>query len=420
MKYSCIGEHLKHSFSKEIHSLIGDYEYELFEVSRGEIDEFLKKRDFLGINVTIPYKETVIPYLYEIDPRAKEIGAVNTIVNKGGLLFGYNTDFYGMKSQILHAGIDISGKRVYILGTGGTSKTAMAVAKHLGACEIIRVSRTKSEAAISYEDMYEAHATVDIIINTTPVGMYPNNYKKAVDITKFENLSGVVDVVYNPLTTALVADAKKIGIPAVCGLYMLVGQAIRASEIFMDTKYKSELYARIFEAIKSRRQNIVLTGMPASGKSTVGALIARSLNREFFDTDSLIEEREKMSIPDIFTLRGEEYFREVERRVIAEISKTTGAVISTGGGAILSPANVSALRANGRIYFIDRPKEKLIPSSNRPLANDKEKILLRYSERYGIYLSTSDMRIDADKEPSLVAKDIMEDFENENIRNQRT
>lgn len=417
MKYGCIGEHLKHSFSKEIHSLIGNYQYELCEIPKGEIDEFLKKRDFYGINVTIPYKETVIPYLHEIDPIAKEIGAVNTIVNRGGNLYGYNTDFYGMRSMIEYAGIDLKEKRVYILGTGGTSKTAMAVAKDMGACEVIRVSRERREGAVSYEDMYEAHASVDIIINTTPVGMFPNNYEKAVDVTKFESLSGVIDVVYNPLTTALVADAKRMGISAVCGLYMLIGQAIRASEIFMDTEYPKTLCDNIFSIVKRGRENIVLTGMPASGKSTVGKLLADSMERDFFDTDAIIEENEGMSIPDIFQKYGEKYFRDAERRAISVIAKSTSAVISTGGGAILSKENISALKQNGRIYFIDRPKEKLIPTSDRPLAKDREDIMKRYNERYEIYLSTCDVRIDADRDPSEVLNMIKEDFENEDICN---
>ena len=267
MKYGCIGEHLKHSFSKEIHNALADYEYEIREIERENLSSFAEKKDFLAINVTIPYKELIMPHMYYIDGHARSIGAVNTVVNRGGLLYGYNTDFYGMSMLIRHAGVEIEGKKVVILGTGGTSKTSLAVAEALGARKIIRVSRTAREDAISYEEIYLCHTDADVIINTTPSGMFPNIFDAPVDISKFPTLSGVIDAVYNPLRTPLILAAKERGIAAEGGLYMLVAQAVRASEIFIDTKYDESETERVYEKIKREKENVVLVGMPASGKA---------------------------------------------------------------------------------------------------------------------------------------------------------
>jgi len=276
LKYGCIGEHLKHSFSKEIHETFADYSYEICEIPKSEIDDFMKTADFSAINVTIPYKETVIPYLYYIDPMAKDIGAVNTVVNRDGKLYGYNTDFFGMKSLIEKMGLSLEGKKVAILGTGGTSKTATAVAKALCASKIIRISRTEKDGCITYESLYSCHNDIDVIINTTPSGMFPNWDNSPVELKYFKKLSGVVDVVYNPLTTKLVRDAKNLGIKAECGLYMLVAQAVRASEIFLDTTYQENTIDEVFGKILRPKKNIILTGMPACGKSTVGAILSEN------------------------------------------------------------------------------------------------------------------------------------------------
>ena len=411
MKYGCIGEHLKHSFSKEIHNALADYEYELCEVAREELDDFATRRDFLAINVTIPYKELIIPHLYYIDDGAKAIGAVNTVVNRDGRLYGYNTDFYGMESLLRHASIDLSGKKVVILGTGGTSKTAAAVAMAGGAREILRVSRGGREGAITYEELYEHHSNAEIIINTTPSGMFPNIFDTPVDISRFPNLLGVIDAVYNPLRTPLISAAKKRGIPAEGGLYMLVAQAVRASEIFTDTEYTNGTLDDVFGKIRRSKENIVLIGMPASGKSTVGKILAKQTGRPFIDTDKLIVERTGKEITNIFAECGESGFRDIEAEAVREVSAMTSAVIATGGGAILREENVKALRENGRLYFIDRPLEKLIPTISRPLSSDRESIKKRYDERYGIYTDVCDEKIDADCSPREVARRIMENFE---------
>ncbi len=410
MKYGCIGEHLRHSFSKEIHNSLADYEYELKEIPQNKLCEFMTKRDFEAINVTIPYKEAVIPYLYYIDENAKEIGAVNTIVNKDGKLYGYNTDFYGMSMLIAHAGLDLHGKKVAILGTGGTSKTAKAVAKSLLAKEVITVSRNKKDETVTYEELYEKHSDADIIINTTPLGMFPDSFAKPVDIAKFTKLSGVIDAVYNPLKTGLICDAKKKGIIAEGGLYMLVAQAVRASEIFLDKTYDGKVPGLVFDKIKKSKENIVLIGMPSSGKSTVGKEIAKRLGRTFIDTDMLIEEKMGISISEIFGEMGEEKFRSIESEVIKEISEYTGVVIATGGGAILKEENISALSQNGRIYFLDRPLKLLLPTSDRPLTSTKEALLKKYNERYSIYERSADVKIDASGDVSTVSNAVTGDF----------
>ena len=409
-EYGCIGERLKHSFSKEIHNALADYDYDIIEIPREKLDEFATEKQFKAINVTIPYKEMIIPYLYEIDNQAKEIGAVNTVVNRGGKLYGYNTDFYGMCSLIKKTGIELTNKKVIILGTGGTSKTSLAVARALGASKILRVSRSAREDAISYEELYEKHSDADVIINTTPSGMYPNIFDTPVDLSRFYNLSGVVDAVYNPLRTPLVLDAKRRGIAAEGGLYMLISQAVKASEIFVDTTYEKRETDRVFSKILSEKENIVLTGMPGSGKSTVGRLIAATLNRDFIDTDDIIVKDEGKSIPEIFRENGEKYFRDAETRAIKKASMLCGAVIATGGGAILREENVNALRENGKIYFIDRPLSDLIPTNDRPLSGDKEAITKRYNERYKIYNETSDVKVAVDSNADGVCARIVEDF----------
>lgn len=410
MKFGCIGERLGHSFSKEIHNELSSYEYELREVARDELNDFLAARDFSGINVTLPYKEAVIPSLSYIDEFAKKIGAVNTVVNKSGKLYGYNTDFYGMDILLKHSNNTLKDKNVVILGTGGTSKTAFAVATAREAKSIQFVSRNPSPSAITYDKLYDLRHNIDIIINTTPVGMYPNIFGLPVDITDFTNLSGVVDVVYNPIRTPLVLSAKKKGLMSEGGLYMLVAQAVRASEIFLDTTYDPYLLDSIFNKIIRKKENIVLIGMPASGKSTVGNILSNMTCRKFVDTDSLIAKKVGMEIQDIFAKFGEEYFRQVESDIIREISSDTSCIISTGGGSVLREDNVNALRQNGKIFFIDRPISELIPTDSRPLSKDKESIKKLYNKRYSIYTSVCDKKIDANCSAEEVANKIMEIF----------
>lgn len=410
MRYGLLGERLGHSFSRDIHNSLGNYSYDLIEVSREELERFIKEKDFGGVNVTIPYKGTVIPYLDKIDERAKAIGAVNTIVNRGGELIGYNTDFFGMVKLINHAKIDLKDKVVAILGTGGTSRTALAVAEHLGGREIFKVSRSAKEDAISYEELYRMADRVDVIINTTPSGMFPDINSSAVDISSFTRLSGVIDAVYNPLRTKLIIDAQKRGIRAEGGLYMLVAQAVRASELFIGENYDEKTIDKIYRRILRDKENIVLIGMPASGKSTIGRILEKKLSRKAFDSDKIIERNEKRSIPEIFRHSGEAVFRDIEAEVIATLSLETGAVISTGGGSILRSESVDNLKKNGRLYFIDRPLSQLIPTSSRPLASTAEDIEKRFNERYGIYSSAADVRIDADGSAPMAADKIIKDL----------
>lgn len=417
MEYGCIGEHLKHSFSKEIHNALSGYDYELKEIARDALHEFMTVHDFCAINVTIPYKELVIPYLHYIDDHAKEIGAVNTIVNKNGKLYGYNTDFYGMRMLILHAGVNLCEKKVAILGTGGTSKTANAVAKSMLAKQVLTISRSRKDGTITYDELYEKHTDIDVIINTTPLGMYPNNFSKAVDISKFSRLSGVIDAVYNPLQTPIVQDARLRGIPAEGGLYMLVAQGVRASEIFLDKKYGKETLDMIYQKLRREKENIVLIGMPSSGKSTVGKTIAEKCGRAFYDTDSLIEQNIGMTISQIILTMGEEKFRAIESEAVCEASKHTGAVIATGGGVPLKNENRTALSQNGKIYFIDRPLDCLLPTDDRPLTCTKQELEKKYYQRYHIYEQSADVKIDGNRDIKAVANAIIGDFENEkNLR----
>lgn len=407
MDYGLIGEKLPHSFSKEIHEKLGYYQYSLKELKKEELRDFILQKNFKAINVTIPYKQAVMPLLDEIDPDALSIGAVNTVVNRGGVLYGYNTDFGGMKALIERAGVVMKYKKVLILGTGGTSLTARAVSERMGAKEILRVSRRECEGAITYEQAYADHTDADVIINATPCGMFPKIYDRPIDIERFPNLSGVIDVIYNPLNTDLVLSAKERGIDTEGGLYMLVAQAVLAAEKFLDTQLDViGLTIQIYDGVYFDKRNIVLSGMPASGKSTVGKLVAEQLGRELIDTDKLIVEREGY-IPTIFKEKGEKYFRDLETEVIKEVSAFSGKVISLGGGAVMRPENVRALRHNGAIFFIDRSPEYLIPTGDRPLADKKEKIMRLYKKRIDTYLKTADYIIDGDCDPADVADSII-------------
>ncbi len=399
MKYGLIGEHLGHSFSPVIHGMLADYEYELREIAPEDTDAFFREADFMGINVTIPYKQTVIPYLDFMDEGARAIGAVNTVVKRDGRLYGYNTDFYGMKMLFSHAGIYPRGKKAAILGSGATSKTAAAVLAALGAGEILRVSRSGRDGSITYGELTEKHGDTEIIVNTTPVGMYPDIFGLSLDISAFPALSGVIDAVYNPLRTPLVTDALAKGIKAEGGLYMLVAQAVRASEIFLDKEYPHSTLDRVYGNILRRKENIVLIGMPASGKTTVGKLLKKRLGRDLLDTDRLIESKAGMKIKDIFEKYGEAEFRRLETEVINEIAHVNSCIIATGGGAILRDENVKALKQNGRLFFLDRPLEMLVPTDSRPLSSDREAIAKRFEERYDIYCSVCDERIVSDRSP---------------------
>ena len=389
-KYGCIGKKLTHSFSKEIHAKLADYAYDLIELAEEEIAPFFEKKDFAAINVTIPYKQTVIPYLDSISEVAERIGAVNTIVNKDGKLCGYNTDYYGMKALIERIGIDLTGKKVLVLGTGGTSKTARVVAVDMGAAEILTVSRRKTDHYITYEEAVQKHADANVIINTTPSGMYPDCESRPIDITEFMQLIGVVDVVYNPLCTNLVLDAKQRGIKAEGGLYMLVMQAVVAVERFLDTTIAKEVADQVFASIYASKENVVLTGMPGSGKSTVGKCLNIE-GFEFVDTDEEIEKRCGCSIKELIQEKGEAHFRALETEVIREVSSMNCRIISTGGGAVLKEENVRALKRNGKLYFLNADLSRLQATDSRPLSDTQKKLARLYTERMSLYTGTADV-----------------------------
>ena len=410
MKYGCIGEHLPHSFSKEIHAEIASYAYELKELTPEELPAFMASKDFLGINVTIPYKQAVIPFLDHIDETAEAIGAVNTVVNRGGVLWGYNTDLFGLTRLLRRAKLDLSGRKVLILGTGGTSRTAAYAAQSLGARQILKVSRAAKSGAISYEDALRDHSDAEIILNTTPCGMYPHPDAQPISLKAFGSLQGVADVIYNPLRTRFILEARALGLPAEGGLYMLVAQAVRASELFLDTVYPEDLTDRVYSRILRRKENLVLIGMPGSGKTAVGHILAEKTGLPFCDSDQLIVEKAGKPITEIFRDSGEQVFRDLESEVIRNLSLHGGTVVSTGGGAVLRPENVTALKQNGRLFWLDRNPDALIPTDDRPLADTADKIKRLYAERQPIYKSAADEIIPVIGTPLQVAETILSSF----------
>ena len=410
MKYGLIGAKLGHSFSREIHAKIADYPYELAEMDEAALDAFFRAKDFCGVNVTIPYKQTVMRYLDETDEAAALIGAVNTVVNRDGRLYGYNTDYSGAAAMLRHAGLELAGKRVLILGSGGTSKTMCAVARDLGAAEVLTVSRRGGEGTVSYDEAVTRYRDARIIINTTPVGMFPNSDACPIDIDAFDRLEGVADAVYNPLSTVLVRRARARGLLACGGLYMLAAQAVYASALFLGTPVKDGVADEVYRAVRREKQNMVLVGMPSSGKSSVGAQLAQKAGRPFADSDEEIIRRSGKTIPEIFAERGEAGFRALERQVISDLSKQQGMVLATGGGAILNPDNVFDLKANGRLFFLDRPPEKLLSTPDRPLSANRQALEKLYRERKDKYTAAADIRIPGEGTVTEVADLVWEAF----------
>lgn len=410
MKYGLIGEHLTHSYSCEIHAQIADYEYELHELAPSELGGFLTKREFNAINVTIPYKQDVIPYLDGISDTAKRIGAVNTIVNRGGKLYGDNTDFAGMLALAKHIGVDMKGKKVLILGTGGASKTGHALAEYMGAESVYYVSRSGKNGSITYEQAVSAHSDAQVIINATPVGMFPKQGGRPIDISAFPKLEGVLDAIYNPLRTNLILDAQERGIPAEGGLYMLSAQAVHAAAVFQDIPLDESLVDKAFKSVKNDKQNIVLIGMPSSGKTTVGRILAEKCGKELADTDEYIVKKIGMPIADFFAKHGEAEFRKIEKETVAGLASTGGKIIATGGGAVLDAENVRALKQNGVLVFLDRRPENLIATDDRPLASRRSALEKLYAERYDIYCAAAEVHIDANTTPGAEADAILKEL----------
>lgn len=403
LKCGLLGEKLGHSYSPQIHSMLADYEYKLFEKSPEELEDFLKSGEFDGLNVTIPYKKSVMPYCAELSPTAAQIGSVNTIVRRSdGSLYGDNTDAFGFENLIVHNGIEVKGKKALVLGTGGASVTAQAVLKNLGASEVVVISRKGED---NYENIAK-HADAEIIANTTPVGMYPNNGKAAVDLTQFPKLSGVLDVVYNPARTALLLQAEKLCIPCAGGLYMLVSQAKRSCELFTGKSIPDSEIDRIERVLSHQMQNIVIIGMPGSGKTAVSTMLAERLGRKIFDTDTIVSEKAGMTIPEIFVAQGEAGFRKLETEATAEVGKLSGNIISTGGGVVTVADNYELLHQNGVIVWIERDTNKLA-RDGRPISLSSDLNEL-YAARLPLYERFADIKADNNGDINDTVNAIME------------
>lgn len=403
LKCGLLGEKLGHSYSPQIHSMLADYEYKLFEKSPEELEDFLKSGEFDGLNVTIPYKKAVMPYCTELSPTAAQIGSVNTIVRRSdGSLYGDNTDAFGFENLIVHNGIEVKGKKALVLGTGGASVTAQAVLKNLGASEVVVISRRGED---NYENIAK-HRDAEIIANTTPVGMYPNNGKAAVDLTQFPKLSGVLDVVYNPARTALLLQAERLGIPCAGGLYMLVSQAKRSCELFTGKSIPDSEIDRIERVLSHQMQNIVIIGMPGSGKTTVSTMLAEKLGRKIFDTDTIVSENAGVTIPEIFAAQGEAGFRKLETEATAEVGKLSGNIISTGGGVVTVAENYELLHQNGVIVWIERDTNKLA-RDGRPISLSSDLNEL-YAARLPLYERFADIKADNNGDINDTVNAIME------------
>ena len=387
MKCGLLGRKLGHSYSPQIHGLLGDYSYELFEKEPEQLPFFLKDDDFTGINVTIPYKKDVIPYLDELSPAARKIGSVNTIVRRAdGSLFGHNSDYFGFVSLVHHSGITVNGKKVLVLGSGGTSNMVVTALKDLGAVPVV-ISRSGEN---NYENLH-LHADASVIVNATPVGMYPNTGVSPIDLKHFPKLEGVLDVIYNPAKTKLLLDAEGLGIPHENGLWMLVAQAKEASEYFTGKKLSDAVIERIHRVLSHQMQNIILIGMPGCGKSTIGALLAEKQNRKFLDADEEIIRLAGKSISDIFAQDGEDVFRRWETTALENLGKQSGLVIATGGGCVTRSRNYPLLHQNGMIVWLQRDLSQL-PTDGRPLsqANRLEEM---YALRRPMYEAFGDIRV---------------------------
>ena len=405
MKCGLLGRKLGHSYSPQIHNLLGDYSYVLFEKEPEELENFLKNGDFSGLNVTIPYKKEVIPYLSELSPTAKKMGCVNTVLRRSdGTLYGHNTDYFGFTSLVRHAGLSVAGKKVLVLGSGGASNTAVAALKDLGASPVV-ISRSGEN---NYGNLH-LHRDVAAIVNTTPVGMYPNTGVSPIDLGLFPHLEGVLDVIYNPARTQLLLDAEKLGIPRENGLWMLVAQAKEAAEVFTGGKISDAVIEKIYRQLSHQMKNIVLIGMPGCGKSTIGTLLAEKLGRTLADVDEKIISLAGKSIPDIFAQDGEPTFRDWETQALTELGKQSGLVIATGGGCVTQKRNSPLLHQNGYLVWLERDCS-VLPTDGRPLsqANDLGKM---YAARKPLYEAFADIRVENTGTPAETVQKILDALE---------
>ena len=401
MKCGLLGRKLGHSYSPQIHAQLADYSYELFEKEPDELDDFLRNGDFTGINVTVPYKKDVIPFLNEMTPRAKKLGAVNTIVRRDGKLIGHNTDYFGFLTMVRSSGLEVAGKKVLVLGSGGASNTAVAVLEELGA-QVLVISRSGEN---SYENLH-LHADAALIVNTTPVGMYPNTGASPVNLDLFPRLEGVLDVVYNPARTQILLDAEQRGLVAVNGLLMLVAQAKEAAEWFAGTQISNDKIPEIHTSLRRQMENIILIGMPGCGKSTIGKKLADTLGKEFIDADQALEVHFGRPITEIIPQDGEPAFRAMETEILQMLGKRSGLIIATGGGCVTQERNYPLLHQNGTIFWLKRDLEKL-PTHGRPLSQ-KNKLSELFKVRKPLYEAFADITIDNDGNAEQTIQQILE------------
>ena len=406
MEYGLIGERLGHSYSPQIHRAFGDYDYRLYPMPLEQLKETLKGRTFRGLNITIPYKKDVLPFCDEVSDTVREVGSANTLFFRDGKLCAENTDLPGMLFMLERAGISLTGKKVVILGSGGTSLTAQAACRAAQAEEYIVVSRS---GPVNYEELYAKHTDAEIIINSTPVGMYPKNLVSPVDIRRFPKLRGVADVIYNPAKTALLLDAEEAGIPHIDGLWMLVAQARHAARLFLNEDIPEEKIAEAYKSVRRECLNLVLVGMPGSGKSTLGRMVAASLGKRFIDLDEEIVKRFG-PIPEVFKNQGEAAFRDMESEIAREYGKESGLVIATGGGAVLRKENVRAIRQNAIVVWVRRDLSRL-STEGRPLSTGVEALKRMEEARTPLYRACADFEVFNNSTPDEAIKRLLEGFD---------
>ena len=407
--YGLLGEHLGHSFSPFLHHALGDEAYALYELAPQELEAFVRQENVRGLNVTIPYKQTVLPFVDELSPAVEAIGAANTLYRRDGKLIAENTDVLGFLYLLESNGIDVTGKKVLVFGNGGACKAVLEALRRKEAGDVLVVSRQGGDLPlISYDDLPK-HYDADVIVNTTPVGMYPDNLSSITDLSPFERLSGVVDIVYNPLRTGLLLQAEALGIPHANGLGMLVAQAVRAHEFFFDTTVDDRVIEDLTAELTRSATNLVLIGMPGSGKSSVAKLLAEKTGRDVIELDSAIEEAAGKPIPEIFAEDGEDVFRDIESECIARAGAKTGVILSLGGGAVTKERNYLPLHQNGRIYCLKRDLS-LLPMDGRPLSKDLDTLKAMEQTRAPMYERFADVTIENDGTLEDAAEKILADF----------
>lgn len=405
MNCGLLGRKLGHSYSPQIHGYLGDYSYRLFEKEPEELADFLRHGDFTGLNVTIPYKKEVIPFLDELSDTARKMESVNTILRrKDGTLFGHNSDYFGFCSLVRHSGMGPAGKKVLVLGSGGTSAMAQCALTDMGA-RVIVISRSGPD---NYGNL-ERHADAAMVVNATPLGMYPNVGTAALDLRAFPRLEGVLDVVYNPARTALLLQAEQLHIPCANGLWMLVAQAKEAAEYFTGRAIDDSVIEKIYGRLSAQMENIVLIGMPGCGKSTVGAILAEKTGRTLLDADERICELAGKSIPEIFAQDGEAAFRQWETEALREFGMQSGRILATGGGCVTQSRNYPLLHQNGRIFYLTRDLDRL-PTDGRPLSQANPLAEL-YAARKGLYEAFADMTVDNNGRAQDTAETILNALE---------